>query len=112
MGSPRLECQLHSTLRFVQTGAVIGFALGQVLGLYRGYRCKSPLLTTSALLSAQKASNWMFGMGTLSVPATFAYFKIKNYESVDFYDRAYRLRCSAYQLRIDRACLLGAVCGG
>merc|ERR1712129_86108 len=46
------------------------------------------------------------------IPASFAYYSIKDYEYKDFYDRAYLLRINPYQLRIDRTFLLGGVIGG
>lgn len=112
ISSPIMECQFHSTLRFTQIGAICGFVIGEVIGLYRGKKYKTGLLKTSALLSAKKSSNWMFGMCILSFPASFGYYKIKNYEYTDFYDRAFRLRSNKYQIRIDNACIYGAIFGG
>eukprot|EP01083_Nonionella_stella_P314304 1131748_1 len=109
---PKSEVQIHSTLRFAQIGAMIGFVLGEVIGLYRARKFKSGFGRTSALLSGQKSSNWMITCSLLSFPASYGYYKIKAYQYSDFYDRALRLRSNHYQLRIDRASLLGASLGG
>ena len=112
ISSPFAEVQLHSTLRFAQIGAVTGFVIGHFIGMYRARKCKSSLMTTSALLSAKKAKHWMLGSIVISVPVSYGYFRIRQYEYNDFYDRAYRLRGNRYQNRIDRASILGALCGG
>ena len=99
-------------MRFAQIGAVTGFVIGHFVGMYRARKCKSSLMTTSALLSAKKAKHWMLGSIVISVPVSYGYFRIRQYEYNDFYDRAYRLRGNRYQNRIDRASILGALCGG
>merc|ERR1712062_10187 len=93
-------------------GAVMGFAIGHFIGMYRARKCKSSVMTTSALLSAKKASHWMWGSAAISIPLCYGYFNIKQYEYSNFYDRAYRLRDNEYQRRIDRASIIGGLCGG
>eukprot|EP01084_Bolivina_argentea_P082858 150032_1 len=112
ISSPMAEVQIHSTIRFAQIGAMMGFIIGEFVGLYRARKFKSGYLKTSAFLSAQKSTNWMITCSLLSFPASYGYYKIKAYEYIDFYDRAYRLRLNKYQLRIDRATFLGAILGG
>lgn len=111
ISSPMMECQFHSTIRFTQIGAIFGFVIGEFIGIYRARKYKTSIIKTSALLSAQKSNNWMFTMCLLSFPACFAYYKIKDYQYHDFYDRALRLRLNNYQIRIDNAFIYGSLFG-
>lgn len=109
---PIAEVQCHATLKFAETGLVIGVGIGQLMGMIRTRKFRAPQ-KTAAFLSGRKGRNWMIGCSVLSLPACQAYYRAMKYDMDDLYERAFRLRSNKNQLRIDRGTIFsGLMVGG
>ena len=56
---PMAEVQFHATLKFAETGLVIGVGIGQLMGLIRARKFGAKTQKTAAFISGRKGRNWM-----------------------------------------------------
>jgi hypothetical protein len=72
----------HGVLKGIQTGSIVGFGLGSLIGLVR----KQPVIA-----NAVKSSAVGLCLGSMIVPA-MVYAKMKDKELIEFQDRAWRIQ--------------------
>ncbi|KAL7673861.1 hypothetical protein ACOME3_000141 [Neoechinorhynchus agilis] len=109
---PKTEIVTHVTMKSLQLMSFVGgiTALGK---FYYDAKKVEPALRAAVIKEAAftGAKIGLLGGFALGPLATLIRFQSIHWDEEGILDRAYRLRHSNKQLRIDRACLVGAVAG-
>uniref|UniRef100_A0A1I8IM37 Mitochondrial carrier protein n=3 Tax=Macrostomum lignano TaxID=282301 RepID=A0A1I8IM37_9PLAT len=104
---PNVELTLHTTVRFIQAGAVLGsLVAAPLVTAIGGPRTLSDLADRALRYGVTGAR-----VGAVAAPLV-TYAAMRKEPEIAVYDRVYRLRYHSNQVRHDRYFLIGASIGG
>jgi len=108
---PKTEFTLHVTLRCVQTGVLMGSAVGPLVVWLReqdrkGHRVGGMQLREGAVIGGLCGA----AIGAAIGPG-LAFSRIQSMSTPALYNKVYQLRFSSSQLMVDRASLIGGAIG-
>ncbi|CAD6191984.1 unnamed protein product [Caenorhabditis auriculariae] len=105
--NPGAEFCIHVTLRSMQTGAILGSILGPLSTfVFRDQRGKSKNLLDSFVSGGQQGALLGAAIGPV-----LTYLSLRDMNSIQLYDKCYRLRFDKQKLWQDRSCLVSAAVG-
>ncbi|CAI5438699.1 unnamed protein product [Caenorhabditis angaria] len=105
--NPGAEFCIHVTLRSMQTGAILGSILGPLSAIvFKDQRAKSRTLVDSFVSGGVNGAL----IGTAIGPV-LTYLSLRNMNSIQLYDKCYRLRFDQQALWQDRTAVISAAVG-
>ncbi|KAF1768451.1 hypothetical protein GCK72_000263 [Caenorhabditis remanei] len=106
--NPKLEFGIHVTIRSMQTGALIGSILGPIslLCLKRRITSRATFFSDSFVSGGQNGAV----LGAIMGPV-LTYLSVREMNTIQLYDKCYRLRFNQDALREDRTAVFSAAVG-
>ncbi|XGW26118.1 hypothetical protein V3C99_007046, partial [Haemonchus contortus] len=105
--NPTAEFCIHVTMRSIQTGALLGSILGPLTAMmFEGKKMNSKYIRDTFVGGGTTGAM----IGALMGPA-LTYLSLRDMNTLQLYDKCYRLRFDKQQLWQDRSCVVSAAIG-